>query len=103
MDDRIDRSATSPLLLFAKLTSRPDGNEPIIKAFYPTDYDEQQLHTIKKYAFPFDQQKEIFQKFLNGVQNGKISWKIFENDKGILNIIATRSFYVYNNSRKWKI
>ena len=63
MDDRIDRSATSPLLLFAKLTSRPDGNEPIIKAFYPTDYDEQQLHTIKKYAFPFDQQKENSQNF----------------------------------------
>ena len=64
MDDRIDRSATSPLLLFAKLTSRPDGNEPIIKAFYPTDYDETQLHTIKKYAFPFDQQKENSQKHL---------------------------------------
>lgn len=67
MDDRIDRSATSPLLLFAKLTSRPDGNEPIIKAFYPTDYDETQLHTIKKYAFPFDQQKENSRKICNYV------------------------------------
>ena len=69
MDDRIDRSATSPLLLFAKLTSRPDGNEPIIKAFYPTDYDETQLHTIKKYAFPFDQQKEKSQKKKSSLRN----------------------------------
>jgi len=89
MDDRIDRSATSPLLLFAKLTSRPDGNEPIIKAFYPTDYDEQQLHTIKKYAFPFDQQKgfltllpqEAF-TFIITRENGKYNFGycLIEND-----------------------
>ena len=78
MDDRIDRSATSPLLLFAKLTSRPDGNEPIIKAFYPTDYDEQQLHTIKKYAFPFDQQKENSQNILTSFLLKFLVEKIFK-------------------------
>ena len=57
MDDRLDRTAQAPLLLFAKLMAK-NGQEPDIRAFYPTNYDEAQLHVIKKYAFPFDLAKE---------------------------------------------
>ena len=56
MDDRLDRTARAPLLLFAKLVTR-NGSEPVIRAFFPTNYDESQLHIVKKYAFPFDLSK----------------------------------------------
>ena len=56
MDDRLDRTAHAPLLLFAKLVTR-NGSEPVIRAFFPTNYDESQLHIVKKYAFPFDLSK----------------------------------------------
>jgi len=58
MDDRLDRTATAPLLLFAKLVTK-NGSEPVIRAFFPTTYDESQLHIVKKYAFPFDLSKGI--------------------------------------------
>ena len=55
-NDRIDRTAENPLLLFVKLISKPETG-PEIKVFYPNDQtgsNQQQLEVIKRYAFPFD-------------------------------------------------
>ena len=55
-NDRIDRSAENPLLLFVKLSCSKERG-PEIKVFYPKEHDQQQLETIKRYAFPFDMTK----------------------------------------------
>ena len=58
-------------------------------AFYPTDYDAQQLNMVKKYCFPFDEKagtrgmlsKETF-TFVITRENGKYNFGycLIEND-----------------------
>ena len=70
----------------------------LILAFYPTDYDQQQINMVKKYCFPFDDKrgthgmphKETF-TFIITRENGKYNFGycLIEND------FSTNSSIVY--------